>query len=147
MPGQGRLKYRLSNKVNHFLHSLVPGRSKSPSPSTRPVDPQASSASLDPDTTSIHEIPDAQPPDSPSVSNIYPSIVIGPAGDEAPGRMADLVNVGFEGLKTTLQLVEKVAGAFPPLQLAVAGLLGVINIVEVCDFQLSVVIRDGIDCP
>ena len=144
MPGQGRLKNRLKNKFNHFLHSLVPGRSRSPSPLpnraiTPTPDPQASSTPVSPGLTSIHEIPDPQPLNSPSLSNIHPSFVIHPAGNEASGRMADLVSVGFEGVKTTLRLVERVAGAFPPLKLAVSGLLGVIEIVEVCDFRLSIV--------
>ena len=141
MPGQERLKDRLKNKFKH-LHSLVPGRSRSPSSSSnRPIsptlNPQASSTPIGPDPTSIHGIPDTQPLNSPS-SNIYSSIVIHPAEDEAPGRMANLASVGFEGVKTTLRLVERVASAFPPLKLAVSGLLGVIDIVEVCDFRLSI---------
>ena len=99
------------------------------------------STPVGPDPTSIHMIPDTQPLNSPSLSNIYPSIVIDPAGDESPGRMADLAtSTGFQGVKTTLQLVERAADAFPPLKSTVAGLLGVIDIVEVCDLQLSVVI-------
>ena len=70
---------------------------------------------------------------------IYPSIVIDPAGDEAPGRMADLASAGFQGVKTTLRLVERATDVFPPLKSTVAGLLGVIDIVEVRDFQPSVV--------
>ena len=132
MPGQVRLKNRLK-KFNHLLQSLVPGRDGSPSPSpnrqiTPTLDPQTSSTPVSSEPTSIHGIPDTQP------LNIYPSIVINPAGDEAPGRMAELVSVGFEGVKTTLRLVEKVTSAFPPLKLAVSGLLGVINIVEVRNF-------------
>ena len=137
MPDQGRLKYRLSNKFNHLLHSLVRGRSRSPSPNrpiTLTLDPQTSSTPVSPDFTSIHGIPDTPPLNSPSLSNIYPSIVIDPAGDEAPGRMTDLVGVGFQGVKTTLRLVEKVADVFPPLKSTVAGLLGVIDIVEVRHF-------------
>ena len=136
MPGQVRLKNRLK-KFNHLLQSLAPGRGGSPSPSpspncpiTPPLDPQASSTPVSSDPTSIHGILDTHPLNS----NIYPSIVINPAGDEAPGRMTDLVIVGFEGVKTTLRLVEKVASAFPPLKSAVSGLLGVIDIVEVGDF-------------
>ena len=144
MPGQERLKDRFKNKFNHFLHSLAPGRSRSrsrstsPNPSIRPTrDLQASS--IGPDSTSIHGIPDTQPLNSPSLSNIYSSIVIHPAEDEAPGRMANLASVGFEGVKMTLRLIERVAGSFPPLKLAVSSLLGVIDIVEVRDFQLSIV--------
>ena len=53
MPGQGRLKDRLTNKFNH-LHSLVPTHSRSPSPNLnrqiRPtLDPQASSTPIGPD--------------------------------------------------------------------------------------------------
>ena len=146
MPGQKRLKDRLTNKFKNFLHSLGPGRSSSTSPSlSRPItptlDPQASSSPVGPDpTSSIHEIPETQPLNSPSLSNIYPSIVIDPTGDKAPGRMTDLASVGFQGVKTTLRLVERAADAFPPLKSTVAGLLGVIDIVEVRDFQLSVVI-------
>jgi hypothetical protein len=74
---------------------------------------------------------------------MYPSIVIDPAGDETPGRMADLASAGFQGLKTTLRLVERVSDVFPPLKSAAAGLLGVIDIVGVReserDFQLGVV--------
>ena len=143
MPGQGRLKNRLKNKFNHLLHSLVPGRSRSSSPNhpiTPTVDTQASSSTpVGPDSIPVLGTPDTQPLNSPSLSNIYPSIVIDPAADEAPGRMADLVNVGFEGVKTTLRLVERVAGTFPPLKLAVSSLLGVIDIVEVRDFRLSIV--------
>jgi hypothetical protein len=51
-----------------------------------------------------------------------------------------LASTVFQGVKTTLQLVEIAADAFPPLKLAVTGLLGVIVIVEVRYFQLSVVI-------
>ena len=139
MPGQERQKYRLTNRFKHFLHDLVPGRSRSTSPNhpiTPTPDPQASSTPVGPEPTSIHGIPDAQPPNSSSLPNIYPSIVIDPAGDEAPGRMADLASGGFQGLKTTLRLVERASDVFPPLKSAVAGLLGVIDIVEVRDFQL-----------
>ena len=130
------------NKFKHFLHSLVPGRSRSTSPN-RPIKPtapnlEASSTPVGPDPTSIHGIPDDQPPNSSSLSNIYPSIVIDPAGDEAPERIAELASVGFQGLKTTLRLVERASDVFPPLKSSVAGLLGVIDIVEVRDFQLTV---------
>jgi hypothetical protein len=143
MPGQERLKYGLTKKFKHLLHSLRPSRNRSTSPN-RPIRPstpnsQVSSAPVGPDPTSSHGIPDAQPPNSPPLPNIYPSIVIDPAGDEAPGRMAFLASAGFQGLKTTLQLVESVSGVFPPLKSAVAGLLGVIDIMEVRDFQHSVV--------
>ena len=136
MPGQERLKDRIKNKFDH-LHSLVPDRSRSPSPN-RPLkptqDPQSSSTPVGPDPTSIHGIPDTQPLDPPSSSNIYPSIVIDHAGDEAPGRMTDLASIGFQGVKTTLRLVERATDVFPPLKSAAAGLLGVIDIVEVRNF-------------
>ena len=103
MPGQERLKDCLTNKFNH-LHVLVPCRSRSPLPNQSI---QASSTPVGPDPTSIHGIPDTQPLNSPSLSNIYPSIVIDPVGDEASGRMADLASAGFQGLKTTLRLIEK----------------------------------------
>ena len=137
MSGQVRLKGRFKNKFNHFLHSLVPDRSRSPSPLTRLTqDPQALSTSVGPDPISGHGIPDTQPLNSPSLSNIYPSIVIDPAVDEAPGRMGDLASAGFQGVKTTLRIVERATDVFPPLKSTVAGLLGVIDIVEVHDFQL-----------
>ena len=138
MPGQERQKDALTGvgKFKHFLRGLVPGHSRSTSPNrpiTPTLDPQASS----PDPTSIHGIAGAQPPNSSSLSNIYPSIVIDPAGDEAPGRMADLAtSAGFQGLKTTLRLVERASDAFLPLKSFVAGLLAVVDIVEVRDFQL-----------
>ena len=133
MPGQERLKDSLTNKFN----LLVPGRSRSPSPT---LDPQASSTSVDPDPTSIH---DKQSLNSPSLSSIYPSIVIYPAKDEAIGRMADSASAGFQDVKTTLHRVERVADV-SPLKSTVEGLLGIIDIMEVRDFQLSV-FRDGID--
>jgi hypothetical protein len=139
MSGQGRSKDRLTKKFKHFLHSLVPaGRSRSPS-LNRPIapaqDPQASPTPVGPDPNPIHGIPDTQPLNSPS-SDIYPSIVIKPAGDEeAPGGMADLASTVFEGVKTTLQLFERATDVFPPLKSTVAGLLGVIDIVEVRDFN------------
>ena len=48
--------------------------------------------------------------------------------------MADLASAGFQGVKMTLQLVERATDIFLPLKLTVAGLLGVIDVVEVCDF-------------
>ena len=143
MSGQERLKDRLKNKFNHLLHSLVPDRSRSPSPN-RPIrptqNPQTSSTPVGPDPNSIHGNPDTQPLNPPSLSNIYPSIVIDSTGDEAPGRMADLASTGFQGVKTTLRLVERASDVFLPLKSTIAGLLGVIDIVEVRDFQLNFVI-------
>ena len=141
MSGQERLKDRLKNKFNRLLHSLVPDRSRAPSPyhPIRPTqDPQISSTPVGP--TSIHGIPNTQPLDPPSLSNIYPSIVIDPTGDKAPERMADLASIGFQGVKTTLRLVERATDVFPPLKSAAAGLLGVIDIVEVRNFGSSAVI-------
>ena len=63
-----------------------------------------------------------------------------PAGDEPPGRMADLASTGYQGVKTTLRLVERATDVFPPLKSTAGGLLGVIDIVEVRDFQLNIVI-------
>ena len=148
MSGQERLKDRLTNKFKDLLHSLVPSRSRSPSPnrSIRPtLDPQASSTPVGPDPT--HGIPDTQPLNSPSLSNIYPSIVIDPAGDEAPGQMANLATTGFQGVKTTLRLVERATDVFPPLKSVVAGLLDVIDILEVRDFHLSFVIVKVLTIP
>jgi hypothetical protein len=129
------------NRFKHLFHSLAPGRSRPTSPN-RPIrptpDPQASSTPIRPDPTSIHAIPD-MPPNSLPLLNIYPSIAIDPAGDEAPGQMADLASARFQGLKTMLRLVEHISDVFLPLKSAAAGLLGVIDIMEVCDFQLSVV--------
>ena len=74
---------------------------------------------------SIHGNPDRQP-----------SIV---AGDETPRPTADLASADFaelQGEKATLQLVERATDVFPPLKSTVAGLLGVIDIMEVRDFQL-----------
>jgi hypothetical protein len=150
MSGQERLKDRLSNKFNHLLHSLFPCRSRSPLPNRpirRTLDPQASSTPVGPDPISIHGIPDTQPLNSPSLSNIYPSIVIDPVGDEAPGRKADLASAGFQGLKTTLRLVERATDVFPPLKSTVSGLLGVIEIMEVRDFQLNVIIVMALTVP
>ena len=132
MNNQGRLKDRFKNKFNCLLHSFSPGHSRSPSPPTS--FPQASVGS---NPASIHGVPDTQPLNLPSLSNIYPSIVIDPAEDETPGRTA---SAGYQGLKTTLRLIERATDVFPPLKSTVAGLLGVIDIVEVRDFQLSVVI-------
>ena len=133
MPGQDQLKDRFANKFKQ-LHSLVPGRSRpslSPNRSIKPtLEPQATSAPVGSDPIPIHGIPDTQSRNSPS-SNIYPSIVIGSAGDEAAGGKAELASTVFQGVKTTLQLVERAADALPPLKSTVAGLLGVIDIVEV----------------
>ena len=136
MPSQGRLKNRLKNKFNH----LLAGRSRSPSPSPNcpimpTLDPQASSTPVSPETLLlfmkclIHN-----PLNSPSLSKIYPSIVIDSVRDEAPGRMADLASAVFQGVRTTLRLVERATNVFLPLKSTVAGLLGVIDIVEVRDF-------------
>ena len=120
MPGQKRLKDRPAGGFKHFLHSLVPGRSRSPT-----QDPRASSTPVGSDFNPIHGIPDIQPLNSPS-SNIYSSIVIQPqaAADKDSGGEASTV---FQGVKTTLRLVERAADAFPPLKSTVAGLLGVIS--------------------
>ena len=144
MPGQERLKDRLTNKFDRFLHSLVPHRSRDPSHNrtiTPTLDPQASSTPVGaPDPISIPGIPDAQPLISPSLWNtiMYPSIAIDPAGDEAPGRTADLTRTGFQDLKTTLQLIERATDVSPSLKSTATGLLGIIDIMEVRDFQLSV---------
>ena len=109
----------------------------SPSPNhpiTPTLDLQASFTPVGPDSISNHGIPNTQPLNSPPLLHIYPSIVIDPAGDEAPGRIAALASAGFQGVKTTLRLVERATDAFPPLKSTVAGLLGVIDIVEVRDF-------------
>ena len=132
LPGHEWLKDCLMNKFNHLLHSLVPCCSRSPSYNRqiRPtLDPQTLSIRVSPNSTSI---PGTQPFNSSSY--IYPSIVINPAGDEAPEWMADLASAGFQGVKMTLQLVERATDIFLPLKLTVAGLLGVIDVVEVCDF-------------
>ena len=121
MPGRERSKGRLTNKFKHLLHFLIPGRSKSPLPNrpiTPTLDPQASSTPVGPDPT--------QPLNSPS-SNIYSSIVVQPAGSEDSRGKATV----FQGVKTTLRLVERAADTFPPLKSTAAGLLGVIDIVEV----------------
>ena len=137
MPGQKRFKVRLTDKFKHLLHFLVPGRSRPSSNRliTPTIDPQASTL-VGPDPISIPGIPDS----TPSLSNIYPSIVIDPAGDEAPERMGDLASARFQGVKTTLRLVERATDVFTPLKSTIGGLLGVIDIVEVRDFQLSIVI-------
>ena len=137
MSGRERLRNRLTNKFNHLVHSLVPGRSRlpSPSPSLSPKpteDSQASSTFVGPDPTSIKGI-STQPRNSPSLSNIYPSIVIRPAVDETPGRLAELAS-GYQGVKTTLRLVERATDVFPLIKSTAAGLLNVIDIVEVRDF-------------
>jgi hypothetical protein len=140
MPGQKRLKDRATG-VKNFFRSLVPDRSRSPSPlPNRPItptlDPQASSTPVGPDSS-----PDTQPLNSPS-SNIYSSIVK-PEEDKGPEGKADLASTVFQGVKTTLQLVETVADACPPLKSTIAGLLGVIDIVEVRNYQGCD--RDGVD--
>jgi hypothetical protein len=137
MSGQERLNDRLKNKFKHLLHSLVPSRIRSPSPLPSPArDPQASESSTDStdstlvgsDSNPIHGIPDTQP-----------SIVIDLVEDDASRPMADLSGPGFQGVKTTLQLVERATDVFPTLKSTATGLLGVIYIMEVRDFQLSVV--------
>ena len=61
--------------------------------------------------------------------------------------MADLASTGFQGIKMALSLVERAADVLPPLKSTVAGLLGVIDIVEVRDFHLSVVIATVLTVP
>ena len=137
MPSHGQLKDRLTNKFNRLLHFLSPGRSRWPSPPIRPtLDP--TTMSLEP--SSIHGIPDTQFLNSSSLSNIYPSIVINSAGDELHEAPGGMTSTGFQGIKTTLRLIERATDVFPPLKSTVGGLLGVIDIVEVCHFQLNVVI-------
>ena len=69
----------------------------------------------------------------PSLSNRDPSRVIYSAG-------ADLASSRFQDVKTILRRVEEATDLSMPLKSTVAGLLGVIDVVEVCHFQLSVVI-------
>jgi hypothetical protein len=64
-------------------------------------------------------------------SDSYLTIMAGPSEGVPRGLMLDAVNTGFEGLKTTLRFVERAADVFPPLKSSVAGLLGLIDIVEV----------------
>ena len=84
--------------------------------------------------------PDTQPLNSPSFSNIYPSIVINPTGDEAPGWITDLASVGFQGVKMTLQLIERASYILLPLKSAVADIFGVVDIMEVCDFNSVMIV-------
>ena len=140
MPGQKQLKDRAAGGVKHFFRSLVPGRSRSPTPSSKlsnhpivpTLDSQTTSTSVGPVSGVIHGISGTQALNSPS-SNIYPSIVE-PEGVKGPEGKADLASTIFQGVKTTLQLVEKAADAFPPLKSTVSGLLGVIDIMEVGNF-------------
>lgn len=140
-PRMDRMKDRLTNRFNRLLHNLVPDRSRSPSPGST-LDLQTSSTPVGPDSADRTSpgIPDIQSVNSPSSSNIYPSIVITPAADKkTPERMADLASAGLEDVKTTPRLVERATDILPPLKSSVAGLLGVIYIMEVRDFQLNVV--------
>ena len=59
--------------------------------------------------------------------------------------MAELARAGFQGVKTTLRLIERATDVFPSLKSAVAGLLGVIDIVEVRSTQCCD--RDDVDRP
>ena len=184
-----RFKNRLRNRFNHLVHSLVPGRRRSPSPGST-VDPQASSSPLIstlsipdisiPHISSSHissfhissssppistlSIPNISIPDissshftsspillSPissvpgiSLSNTYPSTVNFSSGIFISNRIDDLASNGFKGVKMTLRLVESATDVSPPLKSTVEGLLGVIDIMEVRDFQLSVD-RNGVD--
>jgi len=61
-------------------------------------------------------------------SAVYSSILVGTAEGESS---ATLLSTGFEGLKTTLNFIERAASAFPPLKSVVGGLLGVIDVIEV----------------
>jgi hypothetical protein len=75
---------------------------------------------------------------SPSVSHLQSQPSDASARSEQPlGRVADAASTGFEGLKTILRLVERATDVFPPLKSAVAGLLGVIDIVEVRELAFN----------
>ena len=92
--------------------------SNTPSPPIR--DGLASESSITP----------VSPDNSPSLSNIYPLASIG----YGSGLMAYSASAGFEGVKTTLRLIENATDVSPPLKLTVTGLLTLIHIMEVRDF-------------
>jgi hypothetical protein len=145
MPPRRRKRDRIIETTDRFIDSLkavlpgrtpVPSRSSSPNPSInwalRPSIPTASIPSA--------RIPaKPQPPIEPDSSPVYqkPEIVTDPDhdGDSSTGRITELAAVGFQGLKTTLQVLERASGVFPPLKSVIGGILGVIEVVEVRNFK------------
>ena len=80
------------------------------------------------------ETPTPQPTmESPSPS-VYPTIMVDPAEDHPPGRLANITSIGYHGFKTSLIAVRESADAFPPLKSVAGGLLALIDIVEVRNF-------------
>ena len=130
MTGQERLKNRLTNKSKSSPSLSYPDIQLPDSNYNLP--PPPSSRRQTPDTQLINRSPSYGRSNfkfnSPSLSNRHLSRVIYPAG-------ADLVSSGFQDVKTTLRRVESATDVFPLLRSTVVGLLGVIDIVEVRDFN------------
>ena len=130
MTGQERLKNRLTNKSKSSPSLSYPDIQLPDSNYNLP--PPPSSRSQTPDTQLINRSPSYGRSNfnfnSPSLSNRHPSGVIYPAG-------ADLASSGFQDVKATLRRVESATDVFPLIKSTVVGLLGVIDIVEVRDFN------------
>jgi hypothetical protein len=93
----------------------------------------------------------ASPTDSGSALAIMtvPTKSVQPASDVYADQISPSVrdkanpaSIGFQGFKTVLTVVDGAAGIFPPLKSVTGGLLGLIDIVEVREFDHHIVISN-----
>jgi hypothetical protein len=134
------LKHRVSSGFNRSSSPQPTESSQGPSPSPNPrpssplPSPAESSPAPHPDPSrSLHTVAEL----SPSLPTPYQSLLPSSPSPEHPApssrteKMKEWGSTGWAALKAALKIVEKVSGALPPLQMAVGGLLVVIEHIDV----------------
>jgi hypothetical protein len=66
-----------------------------------------------------------------SPSDVYADLI----SPSDVGDKPNVASIGFQGFKTALTMIREAAGAFPPLKSVTGGLLALIDIVEVREFD------------
>jgi hypothetical protein len=158
---------KVKNKIRSISRSSSPNpqsaASRNPTPD-RLADPASGTASAVQDPSSeayanIPFVPQAENTASntesltPSIGSgtalairiPVPAISVQPPSDVYAGLIVSsdvrdktsAASIGFQGFKTALTLVREAADAFPPLKSVAGGLLGLIDIVEVREFDHS----------
>ena len=102
---------KVKAKARHIFGSLTPQPSTSRAPSPTP----ASSPAAGP---------------HPPIQDPF-QVIVNPSGDTSLNRTADSIGVAYQGVKAALRLVERASDVFPLLKSSVAGVLGIVDTIEV----------------
>jgi len=73
----------------------------------------------------------------PSTSQIISSSTSGNLAPNTGSKVKEVASVAWEGVKTSLTLLNESAGFLPPLKAAVGGLVALIDAIEVSETNLS----------